>query len=67
MIQGDDLRTYAERLTNDGVPVEEINLLDDSGSFLTAWVSDPDGNRIELVQWPPGHPDGMSAADWADG
>jgi hypothetical protein len=26
-------------------------------------VADPDGNRIELVQWPPGHPDGMTEAD----
>jgi lactoylglutathione lyase len=31
----------------------------------TAWTTDPDGNRIELVQWPPGHPDGMTAADFA--
>jgi lactoylglutathione lyase len=28
-------------------------------------VTDPDGYRIELVQWPPGHPDGISAADFA--
>ncbi|MFB9923185.1 hypothetical protein ACFORO_05955 [Amycolatopsis halotolerans] len=21
-------------------------------------------DRIELVQWPAGHPDGMTAADW---
>jgi lactoylglutathione lyase len=27
---------------------------------------DPDGNRIELVQWPPGHPDGLGVADWAE-
>jgi len=33
--------------------------------FLTTWITDPDGNRIELVQWPAGHPDGLSAADWA--
>ncbi|HEX8105059.1 MAG TPA: VOC family protein [Solirubrobacteraceae bacterium] len=38
---------------------------DGSGEMLTAWISDPDGNRIELVQWPPGHPDGMTAADFA--
>jgi hypothetical protein len=24
---------------------------------------DPDGNRIELVQRPAGHPDGITAAD----
>jgi lactoylglutathione lyase len=29
-------------------------------------VIDPDGNRIELVQWPAGHPDGITAADWAE-
>jgi lactoylglutathione lyase len=40
---------------------------DGSDEFLTAWITDPDGNRVELVQWPPGHPDGMTAADWPDG
>jgi lactoylglutathione lyase len=28
--------------------------------------TDPDGNRIELVQWPAGHADGITAADFAD-
>jgi len=32
----------------------------------TSWLTDPDGYRIELVQWPPGHPDGISAADFAE-
>ena len=31
----------------------------------TSWLIDPDGYRIELVQWPPGHPAGMTAADLA--
>jgi hypothetical protein len=30
----------------------------------TSWLIDPDGYRIELVQWPPGHPAGMTAADF---
>jgi catechol 2,3-dioxygenase-like lactoylglutathione lyase family enzyme len=30
----------------------------------TSWLTDPDGYRIELVQWPPGHPAGMTAADF---
>jgi lactoylglutathione lyase len=38
----------------------------DSSDFWTAWIVDPDGNRIELVQWPPGHPEGMTAGDFAD-
>jgi lactoylglutathione lyase len=39
---------------------------DGSNEFQTAWITDPDGNRIELVQWPPDHPDGMTAADFSD-
>ena len=30
----------------------------------TAWLTDPDGYRIELVEWPVGHPDGITAADF---
>ncbi len=30
----------------------------------TCWLVDPDGYRIELVSWPPGHPDGMTCADF---
>ena len=37
-----------------------------SDDFWTTWVTDPDGNRIELVQWPAGHADGMTAADLAE-
>jgi lactoylglutathione lyase len=37
---------------------------DGSDEFRTTWVIDPDGNRIELVQWPADHADGMTAADW---
>lgn len=32
----------------------------------TTTITDPDGRKIELVEWPPGHADGMNAADWAD-
>jgi lactoylglutathione lyase len=31
----------------------------------TSWLTDPDGYRIELVQWPPGHAAGMTTADFA--
>ena len=30
----------------------------------TSWITDPDGYRIELVQWPAGHPDGITTADF---
>jgi lactoylglutathione lyase len=49
------------------VPDESPGSPDGSDEFQTAWISDPDGNRIELVQWPPGHAEGLTAADFPDG
>jgi lactoylglutathione lyase len=48
-----------------GSEVAEPEFPDGPADFLTTWITDPDGNRIELVQWPPGHPDGITAADWS--
>ena len=53
-----DLRTKGIEVADPGSP-------DGSADFLTTWITDPDGNRIELVQWPAGHPDGLTAADWS--
>jgi lactoylglutathione lyase len=39
---------------------------DDPDTPRTVIIVDPDGNQIELVQWPQGHADGFTAADWAD-
>jgi lactoylglutathione lyase len=50
-------------LAGRGVDVEPPTSPDGSADLLTAWVTDPDGTRVELVQWPPGHPGGMTAAD----
>ena len=33
-------------------------------SSYGAFVRDPDGYRIELVQWPRGHADGITEADF---
>jgi lactoylglutathione lyase len=52
-------------LAASGVDAEVPTSPDDSDDFRTTWVVDPDGNRIELVQWPAGHADGLSAADWS--
>ena len=54
--------TFAE-LVDRGIYVEPPHSPEASNDFGTAWVVDPDGYRIELVQWPAGHPDGMTAAD----
>lgn len=51
------------RLADQGVVTEAPRSPDDSEDFWTAWVTDPDRLRIELVQWPKGHPAGMTRSD----
>ena len=65
VIQVDDVRATAARLAARGVSTEEPGSPDGSADFWTAWVSDPDGYRIEFVQWPDGHPAGMTRSDLA--
>ncbi|MGN6751601.1 MAG: VOC family protein [Intrasporangium sp.] len=48
-----------------GVSAEAPSSPDGSEDFLTSWITDPDGYRIELVQWPAGHADGMSESDFS--
>jgi predicted enzyme related to lactoylglutathione lyase len=48
----DDLDALLERLRAEGVPVDERREDSEFGRF--AWVMDPEGNRIELWQPPPG-------------
>ena len=57
--------TVAELATH-GIDADAHGSPDGSDDFRTSWITDPDGNRIELVQWPAGHPDGLTAADWPD-
>jgi lactoylglutathione lyase len=49
-----------------GIEADEPAAAPDPSEPRTRWVTDPDGHRIELVQWPAGHPEGMSAADWPE-
>ncbi|WP_221584753.1 VOC family protein [Microbacterium sp. G2-8] len=64
-VQVSSARDSAARLADAGFSVEDPVLLDSDTDFWTAWASDPDGYRIELVQWPAGHSAGMTAADFA--
>ena len=61
----ESMATTVGELTAHGIEVALPTSPDDSDDFLTSWITDPDGNRIELVQWPPGHTAGMGAADFA--
>jgi len=65
VITVESMATTVAALAGRGVDVAEPSSPDGSDDFLTAWLTDPDGNRIELVQWPAGHPGGLSAADWS--
>ena len=51
-------------LAGKGVTAEPPRSPDGSQDFWTSWITDPDGYRIEMVQWPVGHADGMSEADF---
>jgi lactoylglutathione lyase len=63
VVQVDDLDATIAALAVRGVPAEPP--ADLAQGMRTAWLTDPDGYRIELVQWPPGHPAGLTAADFA--
>ena len=66
VIQVEDMRATVAHLATRGVQAEAPGSPDGSKDFWTAWVADPDGYRIELVQWPDGHPVGMTQSDLAD-
>ena len=66
MIKVESMNTAISELRERGIDAEAPTSPDDSDEFWTAWIVDPDGNRIELVQWPAGHLDGMTATDFAE-
>ena len=66
VIKVESLDAAISELGTRGIDVDEPGSPDGSDDVRTTWVVDPDGNRIELVQWPAGHADGMTAADWAE-
>ena len=68
VIKVESVEVAIAELTARGVDAEPPGAptSDSPEDFLTSWLTDPDGNRIELVQWPAGHADGITAADWPD-
>ncbi|GAA1932889.1 lactoylglutathione lyase [Streptomyces durmitorensis] len=63
-IQVEALATTLKTLTEAGLGPEPLQYPGGSHGPKTSWLTDPDGYRIELVQWPSGHPDGITAADF---
>lgn len=63
VVQVDDLDATIAGLAANGIAAEPPT--DPGPGIRTSWLTDPDGYRIELVQWPPGHPAGLTTADFA--
>jgi lactoylglutathione lyase len=62
-IHVESLEATVARLTAAGIRSEGI--ASPAPDLHTTTITDPDGRTIELVQWPPGHPEGMTSVDWA--
>ena len=64
VIQVDDLMSTVADLRQAGMAPTPAETPGGPDGPRTSWLTDPDGYRIELVQWPPGHPSGITAADF---
>ena len=63
-VQVDDLAAILAALAAQGVACGEPQRPGGEDGPRTCLLRDPDGYRLELVQWPPGHPDDMTRADF---
>lgn len=63
-IQTDDLAETLATLNDRGLAPGPMEFPGGSDGPRTAWLADPDGYRIELVQWPDGHAYSLTAADF---
>jgi len=64
VVQVDDLTATIRTLAQAGLKPGPLSHPGGPQGPQTAWLTDPDGYRIELVQWPPGHADGLTASDF---
>lgn len=64
VVQVDDIAATIAAVSQQGLEPEPEQLPGGANGPRTSWLTDPDGYRIELVQWPAGHAEGISAADF---
>ncbi|MFE7168384.1 VOC family protein [Streptomyces sp. NPDC057616] len=64
-IQVDTLTSTLEQLTDAGLNPGPVEYPGGPQGPKTSWLTDPDGYRIELVEWPSGHAEGITAADFS--
>ena len=65
VIQVDSLDVTRAELAAKGIEPEPLEYPGGPEGPATCWITDPDGYRIEVVQWPEGHADGITSADFA--
>lgn len=63
-VQVEDLAATLADLDARGVVHSGVERPGGEAGTAVCNLRDPDGYRIELVQWPPGHPDDMTSADF---
>jgi lactoylglutathione lyase len=63
-VQVDDLAGTLADLDAKGIAHPGIEHPGGEAGAAVCNLRDPDGYQIELVEWPPGHPDGMTSADF---
>jgi lactoylglutathione lyase len=63
-VQVDDLAGKVAELSRNGITCGPIEYPGGANGPGLSNLRDPDGYQIELVQWPPGHADGMTSADF---
>lgn len=64
-IQVDDLAGTLVNLEARGLEPGPMEYPGGPDGPKTSWLTDPDGYRIELVEWPDGRAGGLTAADFA--
>ena len=65
VIQVESLDATRADLAAKGIVPEPLEYPGGPAGPRTCWITDPDGYRIEVVQWPAGHADGITEADFA--
>jgi lactoylglutathione lyase len=64
-VQVESLEATRADLAAGGIEPEPVGYPGGPDGPRTCWITDPDGYRVEVVQWPDGHADGTTEADFA--
>jgi lactoylglutathione lyase len=64
VVRVDDFAGTVESLVHAGLQPGLVQSPGGPDGPQTSWLTDPDDYRVELVQLPHGHPDGITAADF---